>query len=420
MASVRPFAAVRPIPERAGEMLSLPYDVMDRREAACMAADKPASFLHITRSEINLPDTVGPYDNEVYKRARSNLDHFLENGWLIEDPRPCYYIYRQIMNGRRQTGLVGCVPIDSYLDGTIKQHELTRREKEADRIRHFDACDAHTEPVFLTFREVPGFTQTLEDWADRHEPVYRLTDPNKVDHILWVVDQEEMIERLTSLVATVPALYIADGHHRSASAAHIGEQRRQEQPAFSDAAEFNFFMAVLFPEQELYLMAYNRVVSGLNGFSESEFLDALQSRFDIEKIEEKNGPAKPDRKHVFTMYLRDCWYRLTAKPDIIPDDLIAGLDVCILQDQVLAPLLGITDPRTDQRIDFIGGIRGLEELERRVHDDMTVAFALYPVQIPDLMTISDENRIMPPKSTWFEPKLGSGLFIHRFTSDLSE
>ncbi len=410
MALIRPFSALRPAKEFAEDVISLPYDVMDRREALELAGDNPLSFLHICRSEIDLPHLEDPHHPQVYERARENMEAFVSKGILIREDCPALYIYRQTMHGRIQTGIAGCVSIDEYLEERIKKHELTRVEKELDRIHHFDACNANTEPVFLTYRHREDLKEIIGDWTTHHAPVYDFTASDSIGHALWVVNDPDTIHLIIECFQKIPALYIADGHHRSASAVKVGLKRREENPDFTGAEEFNFFMAVVFPDKDLGIYDYNRVIKDLNGMSEEEFIEKLDALFHVEKIE--NGPFRPDGKHVFSMYLGGAWYRLSARQAILSDDIIRGLDVSILQDHVLAPLLGISDPRTDQRIDFVGGIRGLEELKRRVDFDMAVAFAIYPVPMEDLLAVADQKEIMPPKSTWFEPKLGSGLLIH--------
>ncbi len=411
MAIVRPFRAVRPAKEYADRVISLPYDVMNREEAAEMAAGNPYSFLHICRSEIDLPHEENPYSGAVYAKAKKNIDDFLANEILIREECPMLYIYRQTMDGRSQTGIVGCVSIDEYLNDTIKKHEFTRVEKELDRINHFDRCNTNTEPVFLTYRDDKRLRALVEGWINSHQPEYDITTGDGIRHALWTVNDQGVLISLTSLFGEIDSMYIADGHHRSASAVKVGLKRREENPGYTGEEEFNFFMAVIFPDTDLRIFDYNRVVRDLNGLTEEEFLRKISERFTVEKI--GKGPYRPEGKHAFGMFLSDHWYKLTAKEEIVCDeDVIKCLDVSILQDNLLQPILGIEDPRTDKRIDFVGGIRGLGELERRVANDMAVAFALYPVSISDLLAVSDKRMVMPPKSTWFEPKLGSGLFMH--------
>jgi len=411
MATVRPFRAIRPAKEYAERVISLPYDVMNREEAAKMAEGNPYSFLHICRSEIDLPDVENPYSEQVYAKAKKNIDDYLANGVLIRDEEPMLYIYKQVMDGRAQTGIVGCVSIDEYLNDTIKKHEFTRVEKEIDRINHFDVCNANTEPVFLTYRDDKRLRMLIEGWMCAHAPEYDFITEDGIGHTLWAITDRSVVESLISLFHEIDSFYIADGHHRSASAVKVGQKRRKENPGYTGDEEFNFFMAVIFPDSDLKIFDYNRVVKDLNGLPAGEFLDRISERFLVEPVAE--GPYRPEAKHIFGMYLSGSWYKLTAKPEIVCDeDVIRCLDVSILQENLLQPVLGIQDPRTDKRIDFVGGIRGLGELERRVALDMTVAFALYPVSISDLLAVADKGMVMPPKSTWFEPKLGSGLFMH--------
>jgi uncharacterized protein (DUF1015 family) len=412
MAIVRPFPAVRPAYEFVENIIALPYDVMNRSEAKEMAKDNPYSFLHISRSEIDLDDSVSPYSTEVYQKAKENLFSFIEKGVLIQDEKPMLYIYAEEMDGRVQTGIVACTSISEYEDNIIKKHELTRSEKEQDRINHFDICNANTEPVFLTYRDDKEIRKIVDGWILKHLPVYDIRSSDGIKHILWVIDQDEVIKNLCNLFSEIPNLYIADGHHRSASAYRVGLKRRESlEGKATGNEESNYFMSVIFPDQDLKIFDYNRVVKDLNGNSEEEFLSKLKENFLLFPIKSKD--ITPKAKHEFSMFLNGSWYRLAPKDNIINDgNPIESLDVSILQNYLLKPILGIDDPRTDKRIDFVGGIRGLSELERRVNLDMKVAFALYPVSIDDLLTISDQGMIMPPKSTWFEPKIGSGLFIH--------
>lgn len=412
MAIVKPFAGIRPAKEVAKKVCSLPYDVMNRKEARSMVEGNPVSFLHISRSEIDLDDRTNPYSEEVYKKANFNLEKFIEEGTLIVEDRPKYYIYRQKFLGNFQTGIVACVSIDEYEKNKIKKHELTRVEKEEDRIKHFDYCNANTEPIFLTYRDNKKIDVLIEGYLASHQAEYDFEDDHKVAHTLWAINDEELVKRIETLFAEVPALYIADGHHRSASAYKVGLKRRQENPDYKGDEEFNFFMAAIFPDNQLKIMDYNRVVKDLNGLSNEEFLNKIQEAgFEIEEL--TGTDIAPTKKHQFSMFLEGKWYRLNAKAEIIPEDFIQALDASVLQNKLLHPILAIEDPRRDKRIDFVGGIRGLKELERRAKEDMKVAFALYPVTMADLLKVADDNEIMPPKTTWFEPKLGSGLFVHK-------
>ena len=413
MAIVRPFRAVRPAREYADQVISLPYDVMNREEAAKMAEGNPYSFLHVCRAEIDLPHVEDPYSEPVYARAKKNINDLLENEILIRDGEPMLYIYKQVMDGRSQTGIVGCVSIDEYMNNTIKKHEFTRLEKELDRIKHFDACNTNTEPVFLTYRDDKRLRTLIEGWMNGHAPEYDFTTKDGIGHALWTITDQGVVRSLTYLFSEIDALYIADGHHRSASAVKVGQKRREEHPDYTGDEEFNYFMAVIFPDADLKIFDYNRVVKDLNGYSKEEFLAKIAEKFIVEPVDSQNGPYRPEAKHTFGMYLADRWYKLTAKAEYVcEEDVIKCLDVSILQDHLLQPVLGIEDPRTDKRIDFVGGIRGPGELERRVGLDMAVAFALHPVMISDLLAVADKGMVMPPKSTWFEPKLGSGLFMH--------
>lgn len=411
MAVIRPFKAIRPAKKYAEEVLSLPYDVMNRSEAKAMCNDKPYNFLHICRSEIDLSDDCDPYSTEVYQKAKSNIQDYLQKGVFIEEGAPSIYIYRQIMDGRVQTGIAACTSIDDYQNNVIKKHEFTRHEKELDRINHFDVCNANTEPVFLTYRSNDTVNDMISKWIETHDPEYNIASEDQTQHIIWVLDDAEIIQKICQCFDKINALYIADGHHRSASAVKVGLKRREENPNYTGMEEFNYFLAVIFPDKDLEIFDYNRVVRDLNGLTSVEFLQKVSNQFIVTPID-LPGPYRPEAPHTFGMYLDNKWYKLEAKKDIITDDTIKGLDVSILQDHLLNPILGIEDPRKDKRIDFVGGIRGLKELEKRVHSDMTVAFCLYPVSIAQLLAVSDKDLVMPPKSTWFEPKLGSGLFIH--------
>ena len=378
-----------------------------------MVIGKPYSFLHVDKAEIDLDKTVDLYDKKVYLKARENLDKLVADGICKQDETPCIYIYRQIMNGRSQTGLVGCTAIDDYINNVIKKHELTRADKEADRINHVDYCDANTGPIFLTYREDEFINTTVENWKKDHEPVYDFVSEG-VSNTVWVIDCPETLKSITEKFAAIDYLYIADGHHRAASAVRVGKMRREQNPAYTGEEEFNFFLAVLFPSDELEIMDYNRVMKDLNGYSSEEFIERIKEVFDVEAV--GADAYKPEEKHTFGMLLDSMWYKLTAKQGTFdPNDPVDQLDVSILQKNVIAPIFGIDDPRTDKRIDFIGGIRGLGELERRVNTDMRIAFSMYPTTLDDLMDIADAGEIMPPKSTWFEPKLMSGLFMHKLS-----
>ncbi len=413
MAIFKPFKAVRPAKEYASKIAALPYDVMNRDEAYDMAKDDPYSFLHVDRAEIDLPRDMDQYSPRVYEKAAENLKALQNEGALIKDTKTQYYIYTQIMNGRSQTGLVGLASIDDYINSVIKKHELTRAEKEQDRINHVDKCDANTGPIFLTYRERPELSRIINEWQENHLPVYDFVSGDGVGHKAWVIDSEEIIGSINKEAEKISAFYIADGHHRAASAVNVGLKRRAEHPDYEGNEEFNFFLAVLFPDSELKILDYNRVVRDLNGLSDAEFISRVSERFNIEEADEAYKPKAPNE---FGMYLSGKWYCLKAKDDIChDDDVVKRLDVSILYDNLLAPVLNIGDARVDKRIDFIGGIRGLSELEKRVNEDWAVAFSMYPTSIGELMDIADAGKLMPPKSTWFEPKLRSGLFIHELS-----
>ncbi len=412
MATFKPFKAIRPVPEYASKVAALPYDVMNSAEAAEMVKGNPYSFLHVDKAEIDLPEGTDLYSEQVYLKARENMDKLVSDGICKQDEEAKFYIYRQIMNGRSQTGLVGCVSIDDYINNIIKKHELTRADKEADRINHVDYCDANTGPIFLTYRPNSDIADILSDWKENHAPVYDFVTDDGIANTVWVIDCPGLIARISELFAGVDYLYIADGHHRAASAVKVGLKRREQLPDYSGSEEFNFFLAVLFDCDELEIMDYNRVMKDLAGNTTAEFIEKISEKFDIEEIGKE--AYKPEKAHTFGMLLEGKWYKLTAKEGTFDAaDPVDALDVSILQNNLISPILGIDDPRTDKRIDFVGGIRGLGELERRASEDMCLAFSMYPTTLKELMDIADAGKLMPPKSTWFEPKLLSGLFIHK-------
>jgi uncharacterized protein (DUF1015 family) len=413
MAIVKPFRGLRPPQEIVSELACLPYDVMNSEEAARMAAGKPSSLLHITRSEIDLPEGTDVHSDEVYNKAVENFRKWQKNGWLVQDKEPMYYIYAQTMEGRTQYGIVGCASVDDYLNDRIKKHELTRPDKEQDRMIHVRVNDANIEPVFFTYPAVSEIDEIVKNIVDHHEPEYNFVAEDGFGHHFWVIGDGDTNRRIEHLFATkVPFTYVADGHHRTAAAALVGKEKRDNNPNHTGNEEYNFFLAVHFPANQLRIIDYNRTVKDLNGLSSKEFIAQLGKGFDIE---EKGADIfKPGKLHEFSMYLEGKWYSLNAKPGTYNDsDPIGILDVTILSEQVLSPILDIQDLRRSKRIDFIGGIRGLAELKRRVDSgEMKVAFALYPVSMDQLITIADTGNIMPPKTTWFEPKLRSGLVIH--------
>ena len=413
MAILRPFKAIRPKAEYAEKVGALPYDVMNSDEARLMVEGNPYSFLHVDKAEIDLPKDTYIYDEKVYQKAKENLDNLSKEGICITDEKPMLYIYRQIMNGRSQTGLVACTAIDDYINNVIKKHEFTRADKEADRIHHVDTCDANTGPIFLTHRENKEVSDIITAWKENNEPIYDFDGPDNVRQTVWLISDDSVIGGLVDAYSRIPSLYIADGHHRAASAVKVGLMRRGEGE-YDKNAEFNFFLSVIFPCDELEIMDYNRVIADLNEMTDEEFFAKVEAKFDIADM--GTEIYKPESRHVFGMYLNNRWYKLTAKQEYINEnDPVERLDVSILQNNLISPILGIDDPRTDKRIDFVGGIRGLKELERRVSEGMRIAFAMYPTSLNELMDIADAGKVMPPKSTWFEPKLLSGLFIHKLS-----
>jgi uncharacterized protein (DUF1015 family) len=409
MTKVKAFRALRPVEGFADQIAALPYDVMNSDEARGMVKDKPLSFLHVDKAEIDLDPSVNIYDDSVYDKARTNFLALRSSGKMRKDEEDCYYIYQLTMDGRAQTGIVACPSVDDYLNDKIKKHELTRADKEADRIRHVDTLDANTGPIFLTHRPDDELATIKTVWMAKHEPIFSFTADN-VKHEGWVIDSPETIATIASCFKRIPSLYIADGHHRCASAVRVAQRRREANSDYTGNEEFNYFLAVIFPSDQLTIFDYNRAVKDLNRQGEAEFLEKIGSVFEIEKAA---GIVKPSVKHEFGIFMSGAWYRLRAKKGTWNEnDPVERLDVSILQERLLKPVLDIDDPRTNKRIDFIGGIRGLGELERRVKADMAIAFSMYPTTLDDLMDIADAGKIMPPKSTWFEPKLLSGLFIH--------
>ena len=417
MVRVKPFAAIRPPKNLVTEVAAPPYDVLNSEEALAMAGEK--SLLHITKPEIDFAPIAGEHEQRTYDKAVENFKAWREKGWLVQDPKPMYYVYAQTMGKRTQYGIVLCAHTDDYAEGIIKKHELTRKDKEDDRMIHVRIQNANIEPVFFAFKDNAELAEIVAK-AAAGKPEYKFTDENKFVHTFWVIDDDATIARITELFTTqVDAFYVADGHHRTAAAARVGAEKRAQNPNHTGGEEYNYFMAVCFPESELAIIDYNRVVKDLNGYTPEDFLKALEEDFEVSVATKPRcgRPAKPfapTALHNFSMYLGDKWYSLTAKPGRYDDnDPIGVLDVTILSNLVLDKLLGIKDLRTDKRIDFVGGIRGLGELARRVDSgEMKVAFALYPVSMQQLINIADTGNIMPPKTTWFEPKLRSGLAIH--------
>ncbi len=410
MATVRPFKGYRPLPEYAAHVASRPYDVLNSEEARVEAAGNPVSFLHVGKPEIDLPPGTDLYDERVYRKGKENLQRLIDQGILREDDQPCFYLYAQTMGDHTQYGIVGCASVEEYRNDTIKKHELTRKDKEDDRTKHVQVTNAHTGPIFLTYRarkEIDAIVARIRSTP----PVNSFIADDGIRHQLWVVSDRATVERIAGEFRGVKNLYVADGHHRSAAAARVGKERADANPNHRGTEEYNFFLAVLFPHNQLRIMDYNRVVKDLNGKTADAFLRDVRKVFEVR---ESPAQVRPTLKGEFGMYLKGQWYRLTAPPALLKTtDPVERLDVSILQRNLLSPILGIDDPRTSKRIDFVGGIRGLNELEKRVDSgEMSVAFALHPTSIDELVAIADAGKIMPPKSTWFEPKLRDGMVVH--------
>lgn len=409
MAQIRPFFCIRPCREKAARIAALPYDVYSRAEAKQVTAQNPDSFLNIDRPETQFADDADMYDDKVYQKAREMLWKQVEDRTFLKEEKRCYYIYELTMDKRTQTGIVACASIDDYENQVIKKHENTRQEKEADRIRHVDTCNAQTGPIFLAYRADQGIRRVVEE-AKKQEPLYDFVAEDGVRHRVFRIFADVQIREIQQAFAKMESVYIADGHHRAASAVKVGQMRKKAHPGCTGEEEFCFFLSVLFPDDELMIMDYNRVVKDLGGLSPAQFLDKAGSIFDLKKV--SGNERRPKKKGDFSMYLDGSWYMCSVRAEDLSADPVKSLDVSLLQDLLLEPVLGIHDPKTDQRIDFIGGIRGLDELERRVETDCAVAFAMYPTDISELFAVADAGLLMPPKSTWFEPKLRSGLFIH--------
>lgn len=407
MASIKPFKALRPQPQLAKQVASRPYDVLNSAEAKVEAQGNPSSFLHITKSEIDLPDTVDIHAQEVYAQAKSNLDAFMKRDILFRESKECYYIYQLIMNGRKQTGLVCVSSIDDYENDIIRKHEFTRPEKELDRINHIKISGAQTGNVFLAYRSNASMDELIEKWKEAKSPVYDFIADDEIQHTIWIVNDSVVCDQITEIFnKEIPYTYIADGHHRAASAAKVRNALGKDA-----GPEADYFLTTLFPSNQLQIMDYNRVVKDLNGMTPAEFIKALEQQFDVQL--KGTNVVKPQALHEFGMYIDGNWYQLTAKPETYTNDPIGVLDVTVLQNHVLDQLLNIKDPRTDVRVEFVGGIRGLGELEKKVNSGaFAAAFSLYPVTIDQLFDISDSGNVMPPKSTWFEPKLRDGLLTH--------
>ncbi len=408
MALVKPFSAFRPRKDIVSQVAALPYDVYNRAEACQVVKGNPYTFLRIDRAETQFDDTVDTYAPCVYEKAKELLDGMIANGEYVKEQQDVYYIYELIMDGRHQTGIVACASIDDYQNNIIKKHENTRADKEIDRITHVDVCNAQTGPIFLAYRAV-DVIDAIVNKVKSTDAEYSFVSEDGIGHNVWIIKDEADVCAVRDAFADMNDIYIADGHHRAASAVKVGLKRRAENGNGGEL-ESDKFLSVLFPHNQLKILPYNRVVRDLNGYTKEEFMAKVSERFIVEAV---SAPLQPVEKCTFGMYLDNLWYKLTARDEIKSDDPVAGLDVSVLQDNLLNPILGIEDPRVDKRIDFVGGIRGLSELERRVAEDMTVAFSMYPTSIEELFDVADAGLLMPPKSTWFEPKLRSGIFIHK-------
>lgn len=412
MAVFRAFQALRPIQKKAADVAALPYDVVNREEAKKIGDETPFSFLHVDRPEMDLEPGIDLYDERVYEKARENLMEMEKKGILVQDKTSCYYIYELVRKGKTQTGIVGCASIDDYRNGVVKKHELTREDKEQDRIHHVDSCNANTGPIFLACRYPENLLKLMNEWKTSHKAVYDFTEEDEITHRVWVIDEPAVISSVKEEFAGIDSLYIADGHHRAASAVKVGLKRREQNPGYTGEEEFNYFLSVVFPYDQLCILPYNRVVRDLNGLTVKAFLAAMKFHFELMLM--PGFPCKPVEKHCMGMYVDGQWYHLKAWPDVYEKkDVVGQLDVSILQEKVLSPILGIEDPRTDQRISFVGGNHKAAELAKLADETGGVAFVMYPTSMEDLMKIADESKLMPPKSTWFEPKLRSGLFIHK-------
>ena len=413
MATITPFQAIHPQYDKASEVAALPYDVYNREEARAAALLRPLSFLNIDRPETQFPPEQDMYAPAVYEKAASMLRSQLKDGIYVQDAAPAYYLYELTMDGRVQTGIVACASIDDYMNGVIRRHENTRAEKEEDRVRHVDTCNAQTGPIFLAYRQNETLHDLILKIKEQQKPDYAFVSEDGIGHRGWTVSDPSDVDTILAAFAGISEIYIADGHHRAASAVRVGKMRRARRPDYDGSEEFNRFLCVLFADSELMIMDYNRVVADLNGLDTAQFLGRVEEKCTVTASPE---PVRPARKGEVGMYLDGKWYTLRFRPEYVSNDPVEGLDVSCLQREILTPVLGIGDPRTDSRIDFVGGIRGLKELVRRVDGGAAVAFSMYPTSIKELFDVADAGRLMPPKSTWFEPKLRSGLYIH----DISE
>ena len=410
MAKIKAFKCVRPNTDVASRVAALPYDVYNSEEAKVVVSKEPLSFLKIDRAETAFEKTMDPHNPQVYEKAKELFDKACENGTFIQDDKECLFLYELTMDGRSQTGIVSCSSVDDYLNNVIKKHENTRADKEQDRINHVDSLSAQTGPIFLAYRAKEEINKIVSE-VKKENALYDFISEDGIGHRVWKISDEAVIAKIIDIFAGINEIYIADGHHRAASAVKVSLKRREENPNFTGDEEFNYFLSVMFQDSELKILDYNRVVKDLNGLSKEEFFEKVKAAgFEVNEV---SGPLAPAKKGQFGMFLEGKWYELVAKESILSDDAVEGLDVSILQNNLLGPILGIKDPRTDKRIDFVGGIRGLGELEKRCEIDMKLAFSMYPTSMAELFSVADDGKLMPPKSTWFEPKLRSGIFIHK-------
>ena len=411
MIKIRPFRGYRAKEGLEDKIACVPYDVINHEEALKIGKN-PYSFVHVIRPEIDMLNDIDPYSQDVYNKAKDTLQDFIQKEYLVKEEKEIIYIYRQIMNDRVQNGIVGCVSIDDYDKNRVKRHEFTRVDKEMDRIKHFYTCGANTEPVFLFYKDNILLKKLMKDWTENHKPIFDFVTKDGVQQILWVVDDDSKLREIQRIFAEMKSLYIADGHHRTESSYKVGLMKREENPDYTGDEEFNFFMSVIFPGDELFIMPYNRIVRDLNGYSIEEFIEQVKNNFYITSLKK---PVQPEKKHEFTIVFKDRFYSIKPKEGIFdPNDVVASLDTSILQNNLLSPILGIDDPRTNERIEFCGGENMMDTISGKLEEEMKVAFLLYPTQIEDIINVSDADTVMPPKSTWFEPKLKSGLFIHTF------
>ena len=409
MATLKPFKCIRPDNKYVSKIAALPYDVYNRQEAHEIVKNNPLSFLSIDRGETNFENNIDIYSDDVYKKCATLLEERIRNGIYIEEKTECLYLYELIMNGLSQTGIVGCASVDDYINGVIKKHENTRTEKELDRTKHIEACKAHTGPIFLAYRTNHKLRKIINEQKES-EPIYDFTSEDGIRHIVYRIENREVIKHIQDIMTTITHIYIADGHHRAAAAVNVACKHRTQSANHTGNEEYNYFLSVFFAEEELRILDYNRVVKDLNGLSEEDFLDKVSHSYFISELP---SAIHPSEKGSFTMYLNNRWYLCKIRPEFIPHSPVAALDVSLLQDYILDPILGIHNPKEDTRIDFVGGLRGLEELEKRCDNDCKIAFAMYPTSIHELFEVADAGLLMPPKSTWFEPKLRSGIFVHR-------